>query len=206
MSRPKCPTPCGRASTPTTAGATAPSAQPSTRGWRPIAPPMPPLAPVTRTRQRRSCMNRWYPWRGSGRPTALGRLRVLAVVPSSTEPSWRRSGRHGREPCPLSRAHRKTRNARGMHAVALPSTRTLAPAFANWPRRSTGARCHCAVQERIRAADRAEQVLLSYRHGRPCPTRLGPPSAAGPRGGRPRCVGEPTGQRRRAREDAGTRR
>ena len=56
-------------------------------------------------------MNRWYPWRGSGRPTALGRLRVLAVVPSSTEPSWRRSGRHGREPCPLSRAHRKTGNA-----------------------------------------------------------------------------------------------
>ena len=90
-SRPRCPTPCRRASAPTTAGATAPSAQPSRRGLRPIAPPMPPLAPVTRTRQRWSCMNRWYPWRGSGRPAALGRLRVLGVVPRSTEPSWRRS-------------------------------------------------------------------------------------------------------------------
>ena len=112
-SRPRCPTPCRRASAPTTAGATAPSAQPSRRGLRPIAPPMPPLAPVTRTRQRWSCMNRWYPWRGSGRPAALGRLRVLGVVPRSTEPSWRRSAVNaGREPWPQSRAHRQTRNGR----------------------------------------------------------------------------------------------
>jgi hypothetical protein len=95
MSRPKCPTPCRRASTATTAGAAAPGAQPSTRGSRAIAPPMPPLAPVRRTRQRWSCINRWYPCRGSGRPAALGRLRVLAFVPSSTEPSWRRSDRPG---------------------------------------------------------------------------------------------------------------
>ena len=226
-SRPRCPTPCRRASAPTTAGATAPSAQPSRRGLWPIAPPMPPLAPVTRTRQRWSCMNRWYPWRGSGRPTALGRLRVLAVVPSSTEPSWRRSGRHGREPCPLSRAHCKTGNAESFRSANPPpgrgrggdrrshqsharasSTldRTLAPASGNWPRRRTGARCRCTVRERIRAADRAEQVLLSYPARSSLPTRLGPPSAAGPRGGRRRCVAEPTGQRRRAREDAGTRR
>jgi hypothetical protein len=75
MSRPKCPTPCRRASTPITAGAAAPGAQPCGPGSWAIAPPMPLLAPVRRTRQRWSCINRWYPWRGSGRRAALGRLR-----------------------------------------------------------------------------------------------------------------------------------
>ena len=206
MSRPKCPTPCRRASTPITAGAAAPGAQPCGPGSWAIAPPMPLLAPVTRTRQRWSCMNRWYP--GAGAAAGCARTNSGAgcrPVVNRAEPAA--FGRQcGREPWALSRAHGKTRNARGMHAVAPPSTRTLAPASANWPRRSTGARCRCTVQETIRAADRTEQVLLSYPARSSLPTRLGPPSAAGPRGGRPRWVGEPTRQRQRAREDAATRR
>ena len=191
MSRPKCPTPCRRASTPTTAGATAPSAQPSTRGWRPIAPPMPPLAPVTRTRQRRSCMNRWYPWRGSGRPTALGRLRVLAVVPSSTEPSWRRSGRQcGREPCPLSRAHCKTGNAESFRSANPPPGRGRGRDRRSHQSHACGTSTSTGLSRPLPETGRGEGRVLDAaarcgresgqqtapgrssfptRHGRPCP-------------------------------------
>ena len=191
ISRPRCPTPCRRASTPTTAGATAPSAQPSTRGWRPIAPPMPPLAPVTRTRQRRSCMNRWYPWRGSGRPAALGRLRCW--LSSRRQPSRtggvravNAAGSHARCRVRIARPgtpkvfDRPThRRAADVAAIGAPTNRThaLAPPSTGLSRplpetgRGEGRVLDAAARCRRESGQQTAPSRSSFptRHGRPCP-------------------------------------